>query len=278
MEFRMLQLTSTQRDIYLEGKFFGGVVNNIGGYRKYSCELDVPRFIRARELLLQGNDAYHLRFDDSKGGCVAVVDDRVPRALQLLDFSAEADAGSTALAWIQQQFAPPLANIAESVFQDALIKVSEREYWYFAKAHHLIMDGWGFALQMQRYLPLYEQLAFGGPASSAGPSFVAYMQDQSGYPASKQYAASRDYWLAQYDTLPGNLMPTKAPVSTRSATSSRVSATIDAALIRSLNDLARSAGASIVTVFYAALYVYFPRWCTTPWRDCSSISSRCAHP
>jgi len=260
MEASMLQLTSTQRDIYLEGKFFGGVVNNIGGYQTYSCALDVPRFVRARELLLQGNDAYRLRFDELTGGCEPVVEGGLPPALRLLDFSGQDAAGTAALAWIRQQFALPFTDLAEGVFEDALIKVSAHEYLYYAKAHHLIMDGWGFALQMQRCLELYEQLASGGPGNAQGPSFVAYMREQAAYPASPQYAASRDYWLAQFDSLPGNVLTRKDQSTTSAgATSHRVSTAIDAGLFCALNDVAKAAGANIVAVFQATLYIYFSR-------------------
>lgn len=254
----MLNLTVAQQDIYLEGKFFGQVINNIGGYQKYPCRLDVPRFQRARELLLQGNDAYRLRFRETGGECVPFVSDNLPSSLRMIDCPTEA----SALAWIQEQFETPFEDISTDVFQDALVRLSPDEYWYFAKAHHLVMDGWGFALQMQRFLWLYEQLAQpdeeAEPARTPYPSFVDYMRRQSDYRDSAQYRQSRDYWLTRHDGAFGVLF---APTSGTQASglSGRVSIALEAGLMEALKRLAAEAEVNLVTVIYAALYVYFTR-------------------
>ncbi len=256
----MLQLTATQRDIYLEGKLFGGVVNNIGGCQKYVGELDVARFARARDLLFEGNDAYRLRFREVTGGCEPILVDQVPGPLPFHDHSDRGDARATAMEWIQRSFQTVFEDLSEALFEDALIKIGEREYWYFAKAHHLIMDGWGFALQMQRCLELYASLAEGDAADAAGPSFVAYMREQADYVDSSPYALSREYWLSQYKTTPRPfLAPRATPHAGQSAGSSRVTTTIDAGLFDALNALARRSGANIVSVLQSALYVYFSR-------------------
>lgn len=258
MKRTMLELTATQQDIYLEGKLFGKVINNIGGYQKYRCRLDVTRFQHAREQLLQTTDAYRLRFHEASGCCVPFVSDDAPPILQMVDCRTE----SLALAWIQEQFEMPFGDLSTSVFQDALIQLSPDEYWYFAKAHHLIMDGWGFTLQMQRLLWLYEHLA--KPEATTGlegtphPSFVDYMRLQLGYRDSARYLQSRQYWLAHHDRAPGTLFAPTAGRETASG-SRRISAILDTRLIDALRRLASDVKANLVTVIYAALYVYFSR-------------------
>lgn len=256
----MLQLTPTQRDIYLEGKRFGGAVNNIGGCQKYFCELDVERFIRARQWLLEGNDAYRLHFREVTGGCEPLLGEQLPGSLPVHDYSARSDARAVATEWILHRFQAAFDDLSEAVFEDALIKIAEQEYWYFAKAHHLIMDGWGFALQMQRCLDLYARLAGDDVADIARPSFVSYMGEQASYVGSTSYALSREYWLAQYETMPRPfLAPRPAPCAEQPVRSHRVSTTIDATLFHALNALARRSGANIVSIFQSALYVHFSR-------------------
>nr|WP_305119006.1 amino acid adenylation domain-containing protein [Tahibacter harae] len=258
----MLELTSTQRDIYLEGKLFGGVVNNIGGYQKYFCAIDQDRFRRAREWLLRGNDAYRLRFHESGGACRPWLSEAAPPALALIDCSGEAAPAAFALDWIRAQFEQPFADLGAAVFQDALLKIGAQEYWYYAKAHHLIMDGWGFALQMRRFLGLYAALADADasaePALPASPSFVDYMRAQAGYAGSGAAADSRGYWLQQFDSVPPALF---APQGAAGAVprSQRTSLVLAPELFQALQALARRAGAHVVSVFYAALYVYFSR-------------------
>jgi hypothetical protein len=118
--------------------------------------------------------------------------------LRTIDCPGEA----AALTWIQEQFEQPFADLSVCVFEDTLIRLAPEEYWYFAKAHHLVMDGWGFALQMQRFLELYERLAetdvAGKHERTTYPSFVDHMRRQSGYRDSSRYMQSCDYWLARH--------------------------------------------------------------------------------
>lgn len=256
----MLQLTATQRDIYLEGKLYGGTVNNIGGRQKYFGALDIARFSRARSLLFAGNDAYRLRFREVTGGCEPLLTDRLPGDLQVHDHSGRSDAREVAMAWIEHRFRTPFEDLSESVFEDALIKVADHEYWYFAKAHHLVMDGWGFALQMQRCLELYASMPEGDSPGPAAPSFTAYMREQAEYAESAAYAQSREHWLAQFDALPRTFLAPRTPEKVdRAGRSSRVSATIDTALFEALGGVARRSAAHIVAVLKSVLYVYFSR-------------------
>jgi len=253
-----LELTPAQQDIYLEGKLFGSVLNNIGGYQKYRCRLDVPRFQQAREHVLFENDAYRLRFHETGGECEPFITDDPPPALRIVDCPTE----TAAHEWIQAQFEIDFADISSDVFQDALVKLSDDEYWYFAKAHHLIMDGWGFALQMQRFLQTYEKLAEPVAAAhvlaSSCPSFAQYMSRQSGYRDSTHYGHNRSHWLAQH-ARPTEQMFEPSPEGDDGSNSRRVSVALDTSLIDALRHLAGKADASLVAVMYAALYVYFSR-------------------
>jgi len=254
----MLELTPAQQDIYLEGQLFGKVLNNIGGYQKYHCKLDIPRFLHARALLLQHNDAYQLRFHETGGICTPYIGNEPTQPLCVTECSNEA----SALAWIQEQFEMPFSDLSTTVFKDALIKLGSDEYWYFAKAHHLIMDGWGFALQMQRFLRLYECLAepdaIATLEQSSNPSFIDYMQRQSAYRNSAAYRQSRAYWLARHAETSGALFASVGGQTTVSG-SRRISIVLDVQLIAALRQLAAEANANLVAVMYAALYVYFSR-------------------
>jgi len=254
----MLELTRGQLDIYLQGKLFGGAVNNLGGYQTYRCELDIPRFRRARDILFEKNDAYRMRFSELHGKCVPHLTTQVPSALRVMSFPTEA----SALAWMRARFELPFDDISTEVFEDALIQISSGEYWYYAKAHHLVMDGWGFALQMQRLLELYGFLAGGNPAEMAGreaySSFADYMHGQSGYRESTSYARSLEYWLARHTGSSGILFPRNTG-RTPSDGSRRLSVILDARLAGSLQKVASTSKTNLVAVMNAALCLYFSR-------------------
>ncbi len=253
-----LELTPAQQDIYFEGRLFGGVVNNIGGYQVYRCDLDVDRFREVRDRLLRDNDAYRLRFDETDERCVPFVSDAPPPELPVQTGVTKA----SALAWVEARMATPFADLSKDVFEDALLRLDTGVYWYYAKAHHLIMDGWGFALQMQRLLGMYaraDATVESDDASAVAPSLVEYMRRQSDYRDSPHYANSRDYWLSRHDGAAEPLFPRLhgAP----KAASGRVGLVLEPALIASLRALAATAKSDLVVVLYAALYVYFSRTC-----------------
>ncbi|MBB3228210.1 hypothetical protein FHW69_002845 [Luteibacter sp. Sphag1AF] len=254
--FETMQLTAAQQDIYLEGKLFGGVLNNIGGFQKYRCRLDITRFKRAREHVLLGNDAYRLRFHEEASECHAVLSDQPPSALRVLECPTEA----AAQAWIQAQFECAFADLSCEVFQDALISLPGDEYWYFAKAHHLMMDGWGFALQMQRILHAYEAQAH--PAEEgyrrSYPSFAEYMERQASYRDSPQYAQNRIHWLARHERPAEPLFEPRSKADDGTC-SERVSVAFNTASVGALHHLAGAADANLAAVFVSALTVYFCR-------------------
>lgn len=258
----MLELTQTQKSIYLEGKFFGEVVNNIGGYQKYFVALDVARFTRARDLVLGSNDAYRLRFLEQDGACQAVLADAVPSPLPLIDCSQESGPARHAQTWIQDRFETGFGDLTRQVFQDALLKIASNEYWYFAKAHHLIMDGWAFALQMQRITELYERLGTEAEAvdTVSYPSYVEHLQRQDRYGTGKAYLDDKAYWLARHTASGGPQLPLRDDGREREpALSQRVSRMLERPLFDTLLGLAQRADANIVAVVYAVLYLYFSR-------------------
>ncbi|MBB5885122.1 amino acid adenylation domain-containing protein [Xanthomonas sp. LMG 8992] len=252
----VLELTPAQQDIYLEGRLFGKVVNNIGGYQVYRGELDLGRFRHARTRLLQENDAYRLRFREIEGRCTPFLSDQRQTELRIVDIAT----ATAALAWIEERMATAFTDIASDVFEDALLRLASDEHWYFSKAHHLIMDGWGFALQMRRFLGMYAASGEAGPEGvPAHPprSFVDHMLRQSGYRGSPQYLRSREHWLSRHTGARDALFPlSHAPAAIGSR---RVSAVLDAALLTSLRELAANAKADLVAVMHAALYLYFSR-------------------
>lgn len=252
-------LTQTQREIFLDGKLFGQVVNNIGGIQKYRIALDLDRFSSARESTLGASDAYALRFIERNDQCVPFIAHSSPSPLRFVDLSGHDDPAVAATAWAEERMSVPFGNLAESVFEDALIKLGAEEYWYFAKAHHLIMDGWAFALQMRQFSEYYESRSCASSAVNRG-SFVAHMSSGNDGRLAGRDARARAYWRERYAS-DGNWLrfERREGTSASLSRSGRASRAISDTLLREVSSIGEAQGASLAAMFVATIYTYFSR-------------------
>lgn len=256
---RMPNLTRTQRDIFLDGKLFGQVVNNIGGIQKYRIALDLDRFRVARALTLGANDAYALRFIEQDDQCVPFIDHSSPAPLGFVDLSSHGEPTFAARDWTEGRMSVPFGDLADSVFEDALLKLGAEEYWYFAKAHHLIMDGWAFALQMRQFAELYESCSRASLPVKRG-SFFAHMASADDERFAARHTRAEAYWRERY-AHDGNWLrfERREGAKTSPARSGRASKAISDTLLKEISLIGAAGGVSLAAMFVATIYTYFSR-------------------
>ncbi|PCK30321.1 non-ribosomal peptide synthetase, partial [Pseudoalteromonas piscicida] len=253
-----VQLTSIQKGILIEGQLNGDVVNNIGGYQVFSCKIDKALYKQARELLIESIDALTLVFNKEKDSLEVSNGPIAP--LEFLDFSAEADAKKHASKWVETQMSLPLTDVSHSLLEDALIKIEDEEYWYYAKAHHIIIDGWGFSVMMATFLKIYEALQK-VPRSQLqlppSPSFLSYTEKYTEYLESSSYQKSRLYWLERFDRMPDALfIPKEINFDSHSR---RKTSVIEASEFQLIREYCAEKECNPVHFLLSVLYLFFYR-------------------
>ncbi|WP_162259054.1 condensation domain-containing protein, partial [Lysobacter sp. Root916] len=198
---RLAHLSPHQSDIYFDQiRRPQSPCYNVGGYLKLGA-VDTARLAKAHSDLVMEHDAFGLRIfctdDDVAQG---VVHERTT-VLQQVDLSSEARPSMAAEVWIRQLFATPLAFENTEMFKAALIRLSDSEYWYVGIAHHLAVDGWGFANWAQALARYYN-----GEAAAQVSSCVSVAAEQHAYLGTERYLRDRDYWAQQCATLPERLL------------------------------------------------------------------------
>ncbi|HEY1137112.1 MAG TPA: amino acid adenylation domain-containing protein, partial [Xanthomonadaceae bacterium] len=198
---QLVQLSPHQRDIYFDQiRCPESPCYNVGGYLKLG-PVDVARLAKAHGDLVMAHDAFGIRIvcaDDAVAQCV--VHERTT-VLQHVDVSSETCPSTAAEAWIRQLFATPLAFDNTEMFKAALIRLSDSEYWYVGIAHHLAVDGWGFANWGQALARYYN-----GEAAGQVSSCVSVAAEQHAYLGTERYRSDRNYWAQQCATLPERLL------------------------------------------------------------------------
>ena len=87
--------------------------------------------------------------------------DNLPVEMSSHDFSGSEEALQNAKDYMQAEFVKPFGLYDAPLFKFELIKVSDSCYLWFQKYHHLITDGWGISLIVQRVARAYNEIIEG---------------------------------------------------------------------------------------------------------------------
>ncbi len=82
------------------------------------------------------------------------------------------------------------------LFQFALFKVSAARFFWYARYHHIVMDGYGMWLVAHRVAEIYSDLAAGRASQGdALRPLIDLLDDDASYRASEQLAQDRQHWI-----------------------------------------------------------------------------------
>lgn len=184
---------------------------NIGGYIKFKGRLDKKLFYETVGSGPQVFDVFRMRFDLNLPVPVAfLVADNNQMELTDIDFSDLEDSESTALEWMQNRFNTPfLFERNVPLYEQYFIKISEDEYWFFGKYHHLILDGYGFVVWVQYLAQKYTSLIKGIGVPFKFPPYIPEAVKANEYKKSTQYNISGQYWKEKISAKPEKIFQRK---------------------------------------------------------------------
>lgn len=132
-----------------------------------------------------------------------------------------------------------------------LLILSEESYALLITGHHIILDGWSFAVLVKDIFDCYRQLTSQNLITKASPPLLSqYAVDR----ASDDNQKDLQYWVEKYRTVPELDLPTKASrPAQRSFAASVYFKTFDQDLIQALKKDARKQKSSFVNYIMAAL-------------------------
>ncbi|QNH11978.1 non-ribosomal peptide synthetase [Xanthomonas sp. SI] len=200
--FAEFPLTLAQSDIYLDQQRFpADPIYNIGGYIRMQ-EIDLARLRDAHRRLVLDNEAFGLRMRAGRDGVVQYVSAQRNAELPEFDFSAFADPEAEARAWMQERFQHAFDLHDSELYLACVLRVSSRQHWYCVIAHHLMIDGWGYANLAHCLAGHYR-----GESQAPSLQWREVANDDQEYVAGARYVADRDYWAARIGAVPDPLLP-----------------------------------------------------------------------
>ncbi|MER6444398.1 amino acid adenylation domain-containing protein [Streptomyces venezuelae] len=174
-------------------------VYNVGQYVEIDGPLDAGLFVTALRRTVAESPALTARFAEGPDGEPYQVTWSSPAAgplVAVLDHTEQDDPYGTALSLMRADMARPVDPVRDSLYVFTLHKVGpDRTLWY-QRAHHIVLDAFGFSLLSRRTAELYTALAGGEePASDPFGGLEVILAEEHAYRASPRFAEDRAYWL-----------------------------------------------------------------------------------
>lgn len=144
-------------------------------------------------------DVLALRFippaDDEKNAApMQVVDPARRPELHEMDLRDRADPEGLARAVMQADINAPLDLARDPLSAQWLLRLGEARWIWYARGHHIILDGYSMALLEQRCATLYAHFIGRGPAGEPLKPFTAYLEEEETYRASPRHAKDQAFW------------------------------------------------------------------------------------
>ena len=117
-------------------------------------------------------------------------------SLPFFDVSGEADPTAAALSWMCADLQRQTDLLRDPLFAFALFKAKADRFLWYARYHHIVIDGLSASLIARRVADVYTALAGGLrlEASTVGP-LAAIVAEDAAYRASDDFARDRQFWI-----------------------------------------------------------------------------------
>lgn len=252
-------LSLAQQDIYFDQLRRGtGAAYNVGGYIALDA-VDAVRLHQAHASLVAAEEIFGLRLRAGADGVQQWVQSPAPCGLVDVDLAGLDDPHAAADAFLREAFASAFEIEAEPLFRAWLIRTGASSYRYAGMAHHIALDGWGFANWARRLAQAYGNM----PATASSPGdWARCAADDAAYVGSARYRDDQAWWSRQglADT-PALLVASERAVVDADAPSTRAERTLPAALIARLEAVAKEHDATLPQIVAAAQVAMFARAC-----------------
>jgi amino acid adenylation domain-containing protein len=193
-----LPLTLTQQDIFFDQLHHKDcALYNVGGYIELS-NVDISNIGKAHEYLVNNHDVFGIRITNQDQGIDQFISDDRTGTLPCIDFSQYDNCQVKVEQWLTKLFEKPIDIEGNELYQAYLLKVTEQKFYYVGLAHHLIMDGWGFANWARKLGQYYSSL----PLKSESKKWKSVVEKDQKYLSSNRYSKDREYWLEKFKDLP----------------------------------------------------------------------------
>ncbi|MFI9631093.1 non-ribosomal peptide synthase/polyketide synthase [Nocardia sp. NPDC051929] len=232
---------------------------NVAQYVDVHGELDA---VLLQEVSVEAAREYEsvlVRLGESGGVPHQYVDFGLSVDIPLVDLRDQTDPVAAAHAWMRADASAPVDLRTDRLFAGALLRVAERRYFWYLRAHHIVLDGYGALTNTTRVAERYTARMLGTEPEAVRPGTLASLtQVELAYRSSPRFESDRAHWAGRVAGLDGatSLAGRSAP---RGATNLIAGRALTPELVERMNALAASQDSTLAVVLLAAFAAYLAR-------------------
>ncbi len=171
--------------------------------------VDVPGEIDVEVLTRASLDASHelgsgfIRIVERDGEPLQYVDHGLESdVVELIDLRAESDPEAAAHTWMRADYGRPLDIVTDRLARSAVLRLSEDRWFWYSRAHHIVLDGFGAMNNLNRIAELYNAYRAGvEPAPNKTTDLATLVESEFAYRDSRRFETDKEYWAQRVSGL-----------------------------------------------------------------------------
>ncbi|MFE3028706.1 amino acid adenylation domain-containing protein, partial [Nocardia tengchongensis] len=168
---------------------------NIAQYVELRGELDLALL---EDAMVRGSEEFgsgFLRIVERDGEPMQMVDHSLDRTIYHVDLSAEADPAAAAHAWMRADYSAPLEITRDRLIRTCMLKLADGHYYWYARIHHIVLDGLGAVTYMTRVAEVYTAFVNGvEPPPHKLTDLPTLVEQEFAYRDSSRFKSDKEYW------------------------------------------------------------------------------------
>ncbi|WP_282778393.1 non-ribosomal peptide synthase/polyketide synthase [Nocardia sp. CC201C] len=199
-----------------------------------------------------------VRFVEIDGQPQQVVDPSLSVEHQIVDLRAAADPIAAAHEWMRADATAPVDLLTDRLFAGAVLRVADRRWFWYMRAHHIVLDGFGALTNTMRVAERYTARVRGTEPGPARPGTLeSLVAGELSYRDSDRFATDRAYWSERIRGLEPTTLSRR--VAAPAAGNLRYGRALPPRLTEAMNSLAANHDSSAAVVLLAAFAAYLAR-------------------
>ncbi|WP_241386375.1 non-ribosomal peptide synthetase, partial [Rhodococcus sp. CH91] len=188
-----------------------------------------------------------------------VIDHDQDGSVPLVDLREHEDSVAAAHEWMRAEYGAPFDLLNDRLVRSALLRIDDRRYFWYARVHHIALDGYSATTLVSRCAELYTAWSTGAQEPPAPDGDLRRLSEyEIAYRQSARFGTDREYWLARVAGLEEGISlsrRTGPPAPVNQVSSARLSERID----RLVAEAAERHETSLANLVIAAFATYLGR-------------------